>query len=106
MAGLNCGKPSPVSWPYIRDGFDLFLAVSDDACREAMRQYYYPEVNDSRIESGESGAATLAGLIQLCSDARLAEIKKSAGLGPDATVLLLNTEGATDPVNFRKIVTT
>jgi diaminopropionate ammonia-lyase len=40
MAGLNCGIPSPVAWPFIRDGMDLFLGISDRWAEAAMRLYH------------------------------------------------------------------
>jgi len=40
MAGLNCGTPSPVAWPLIKQGFDAFLTIPDTTCVEAMRRYY------------------------------------------------------------------
>ena len=31
MAGLNCGRPSSLGWPYLRDGLDAAVAVTDGA---------------------------------------------------------------------------
>ncbi len=52
---------------------------------------------DCGVVAGESGAAGLAGLIAVCAD----DSGAALGLGPDSTVLVVNTEGATDPVNYR-----
>lgn len=104
MAGLNCGTPSHLAWPILRDGIDLFLAISDDYARLAMRQYYYPYGDDPHIVSGESGAAGLGALIALMKDKALQEAKERLGLGPESRVLLFNTEGATDPENFARII--
>ena len=90
MAGLNAGTPSPVAWPVVRAGIDSFVAVSDDDAEEAMRA-----LADAGIVSGESGAAGLAGL--LAFGPRL-------GLRPDDHVLVVSTEGDTDPVAYRRIV--
>ena len=103
MAGLNCGTPSPVAWPLIRDGFDAFLSISDDLAIEAMRTYYRPRGRDPRIIAGESGAATLAGLLALCGEGMI-EARQRLRLDSQSTVLLINTEGDTDPVRFREIV--
>jgi len=59
---------------------------------------------DSRLVAGESGAAGLAGLLALCREPALAEARLELGLGADTTVLLINTEGATDPASYRRIV--
>lgn len=88
MAGLNCGTPSPVAWPLVSAGFDWFVAVEDDRARDAMRA-----LAADGVVAGETGAAALAGLVE----AR--EV-----VDPAATVLLLCTEGATDPVAYREIV--
>ncbi|HNU07152.1 MAG TPA: hypothetical protein PKO33_05245, partial [Pyrinomonadaceae bacterium] len=58
----------------------------------------------SEVTSGESGASGLAGLLALCEDESLAEAKRLVGVGSDARILLISTEGDTDPENYRKIV--
>jgi diaminopropionate ammonia-lyase len=90
MAGLNCGSPSLIAWPTLVQGIDWFAAVEDDAAREAMRL-----LAEDGIVSGESGAAGLAGL--LVFGAQL-------GLDGDQTLVVISTEGATDPVGYAEIV--
>ncbi len=103
MAGLNCGTPSPVAWPLIKQGFDAFMTVSDEQCIEAMLTYYYPRGDDPRLISGESGAAGLAALLSLCKKNILMDIRKKLGIDTSSTILLLNTEGDTDPESFAKL---
>lgn len=104
MAGLNCGTPSHLAWPILREGIDLFLAIPDRYIPEAMRQYYYPYGDDPHIISGESGAAGLGALIALMKDTSLREAKEKLGLDSNSRILLFNTEGATDPHNFARII--
>ena len=104
MAGLNCGTPSLVAWPIIRQGMDVFMSISDSYSEEAVRTFYYSEKTDPRIVSGESGAAGLAGLLALCGCDSFAPAREALGLNSNSRILLLNTEGATDPENFEKIV--
>jgi diaminopropionate ammonia-lyase len=99
MAGLNCGLPSLLAWPVIRDGMDLFLAVEDRWAEEAMRACWR-----EGITAGESGAAALAGLLALMRAPELAEARAAAGYGPDTRVLVVNTEAATDPENHARVV--
>jgi len=99
MAGLNCGIPSLCAWPILRDCSDLFLGITDDYAEKAMKMYFQEE-----IISGESGASTLAGLIALLEDENLKEAKDRIGINRNSKILLINTEGDTDPVNFRKII--
>ncbi|HEU4807264.1 MAG TPA: hypothetical protein VFT01_03310, partial [Homoserinimonas sp.] len=57
------------------------------------------------IVAGESGAASLGGLIAVADSGDELERAK-AGLTADAVVLLINTEWATDPANYQKVVGT
>ena len=99
MAGLNCGTPSLLAWPAIRAATEFFLAVDDSYAEDAMRR-----LAKAKVVSGESGAAGLAGLLALAQDPALAAERAALPLGPSSTVLLISTEGDTDPVNYRKIV--
>lgn len=104
MAGLNCGMPSLAAWPILRVGIDVFLAVDDGFAEEAMRRLASGAGGDPRVVAGESGAAGLAGLLALLSDNEIAEARSALDVGPDSRVLLVNTEGATDPEGYRRIV--
>ncbi|GLY47122.1 diaminopropionate ammonia-lyase [Lentzea sp. NBRC 102530] len=77
MAGLNCGTPSTTSWPYLSNGLDGAVAISDEQCAEAMRDLHALDVH-----SGPCGAASLAGLRTARAD-----------LGELGTVVLISTEG-------------
>ena len=81
MAGLNCGRPSPVAWPLLSRGIEAFIAVADDRADEAVAL-----LAADGITAGESGAAGLAGLLAFRAD---------LALSADATVLVVNTEGDT-----------
>jgi len=104
MAGLNCGIPSELAWPYIKDSMDLFLAVSDSYAEKAMQQYYYTSGKDQRIISGESGASGLAGLIALMQSKSLESAKNKIGISNKSNILIINTEGDTDPINFKAVI--
>jgi len=101
MAGLNCGTPSPVAWPYLQGGLDAVVAVADERARQAMR-----DLGAAGIVAGETGAAALAGLAALAGAGAGADAatREALGLSPEAGVLLLCTEGATDPDAYRRIV--
>jgi len=98
MAGLNCGTPSSAAWPLMRDGMDAFVAVEDDQAREAMRL-----LAEAGIVAGESGAAGLAGLIELLEGSNAVEARSRLQITAAARVLLLVTEGATDPANWERV---
>ncbi len=104
MAGLNCGVPSLISWPVLRNFADCFMVIDDDDARLAMRSLYYPAGNDPRVISGESGAAGMGGLMKLMRESGGSVVKKKLGIDKGLKVLLINTEGDTDRRSFRKIV--
>jgi diaminopropionate ammonia-lyase len=98
MAGLNCGEPSPVAWPFVSSGFDWFVAGDDEMADRGMRL-----LATAGIVSGESGAATVGALSALLSAAASAQAAGPA-IGPDTVVLALSTEGATDPPHYAQVV--
>ena len=104
MAGLNCGTPSPLAFEIIKSSFALFLAIRDQWAERAMRQFYRPGIGDRKIESGESGAAGLAGCMALVESRALKGIAPKIGLNRDSSVLIINTEGITDRAGFDRIL--
>ncbi|WP_367048596.1 diaminopropionate ammonia-lyase [Streptomyces sp. Je 1-332] len=88
MAGLNCGTPSSIAWPFLRDGLDAAVAVDDAASTRAA-----VDLAGAGISSGPCGAATLAGLRAALTGAGAEERRRSLGLGPASVVVLLSTEG-------------
>jgi diaminopropionate ammonia-lyase len=95
MAGLNCATPSHTAWPTLRDGLLGCVVISDEESRAAMR-----DLAGMGVVAGDCGAAPLAGLRALVRDPACGELARSAGLGPDSRVLLVSTEGITDPVGY------
>ena len=94
MAGLNCGTPSSLAWPYLLHGLDAAVAVTDDQDVRAAQ-----DLAALGVDAGPCGAAGLAAvrvaLLGADADARRGHL----GLTPDSTVLLLVTEGsAANPV--------
>jgi diaminopropionate ammonia-lyase len=96
MTGLNCGEVSVVAWPILRATVDATITVDDEATREAMRIFAR-----CGIEAGESGAASLAGAMLVSADQGF---WAGLGLSRQSTMLLLNTEGASDPASYHRIV--
>jgi diaminopropionate ammonia-lyase len=96
MAGLRCQSVSAAAWPLLRARITAALTVGEVDAASAMR------VLASRgIVAGESGAAGLAG-----ATVALRSADTCARLGIDRTsvIAVVNTEGATDPVNYARIV--
>ncbi len=104
MAGLACGEPSPVAWEILRETADAFVTAPDYLAAKGMRIYATPLAGDPFIVSGESGAVTLGTVISLLQENGLEELREFLRIGPSSELLFLNTEGNTDPVQFRKII--
>lgn len=101
MSMLECYEPSLVAWQVVARLADAFITVDDKEAIRAMQALAQPVPGDTAIVAGESGAAGLAGLLS----ALAAPAEKAAlGLDEDSTVLLFNTEGATDLASYRLFV--
>ncbi|WP_199565190.1 pyridoxal-phosphate dependent enzyme [Spongiactinospora rosea] len=83
MAGLNCGTPSALAWPYLRGGLDAAITVTDAAAAVAAGK-----LAALGVSSGPCGAAALAG-----ARAALTEHRDALPVGPDSTLVLISTEG-------------
>jgi len=101
MAMLECYEPSLVAWRVLQRCADAFMTVDEQDAVDAMRVLANPKGGDRPIVAGESGGAGLAGLTRVCRDASLREM---LDLGPSSRVLLINTEGATDPLRYGSLV--
>lgn len=101
MAGLSCGEPSGMAWEVLSEEADDFLTMPESLVAPAVRLLARPLPGDEAIEAGESAIAGLAALIAARQDADL-----SAKLGLDETsrVLLIGSEGVTDPAIFAQIM--
>ena len=104
MAGLACGVPCSLAWDALSRYADAFASIPDPVAAEGMRRLAAPVGGDPRIVSGESGAAAFGFALELLRNDALANERASLGLGPDARLLFLSTEGATDRESYRRIV--
>lgn len=95
MAGLACGEPSLLAWQELDRATTAFMAIPDEAAVDAMRV-----LARHRVESGESGAAGLAGLLLAAADPAACA---SLGLNGESRVLAFSTEGATDAALYAKL---
>ncbi len=101
MAGLACGETSPIAWRFLVQSADFFLTIKDDDAVLAMRDLAKGTDKDIPVVSGQSGAAGLAGLTVLSKDKAAAN---KVGLDRNARVLVINTEGATAPAVYGRLV--
>lgn len=101
MAGLACGEVSPLAWEIVDDAAAVYAAVDDRFAIEAMRVLARPSAGDPPIVAGETGASGLALLLAARGHD---EIWRSLDLDETSRVLLIGSEGATDPEIYRQIV--
>ncbi|MFU8875077.1 diaminopropionate ammonia-lyase [Micromonospora sp. SL4-19] len=88
MAGLNCGTPSSIAWPFLHSGLDAAVAIPDaDSARAAV------DLAALGVDAGPCGAAALAGLRAVLTGRDAGRRRTALGLDPTSVVVLLSTEG-------------
>jgi diaminopropionate ammonia-lyase len=94
MSGLNCGTPSRLAWPYLRDGLDAAVAVANSEAAVAAR-----DLAGYGIPAGPCGGAALAGVRAALTGEGAQERRAALALDSGGMVVLLSTEGsAANPV--------
>jgi diaminopropionate ammonia-lyase len=101
MAGLACGEVSELAWEILHGGANAAVAVDDAYALEAMRVLAQPAAGDPPIVAGETGGTGLAALLAARD---WPEIRSTLALDADSRVLLLGSEGDTDPQIYRQVV--
>lgn len=104
MAGLACGEPCTIGWNVLRDHADNFVSAPDYVAAKGMRVLGNPLPGDTRIISGESGAATLDFVTEVLQNPALNELRDQLKLDEHSRILCFSTEGDTDRENYRNIV--
>lgn len=101
MAGLSCGEPSGMAWEILSEEVSDFLTIPESLVAPSVRLLARPLPGDTAIEAGESAIAGLAALIAAREDA---DLSRKLGLTAEARVLLIGSEGVTDPAIFAQIM--
>lgn len=101
MAMLECYEPSMVAWRILQETATAFMTISDEDALYAMAAMAREGTSDPVVEGGESGAASLGGLLVALAHP---EAKQSLGLNKDSVALVINTEGATDPELYAQLL--
>ncbi|MDR0576589.1 MAG: diaminopropionate ammonia-lyase [Candidatus Accumulibacter sp.] len=104
MAGLACGEANPIAWELLRDYASAFASCTDSVALLGMRLLGRPLPGDPPIVSGESGAVTAGLLALLMRSPDMAQTRSQLALDENSRVLLISTEGDTDPRRYREIV--
>lgn len=104
MAGLACGEPNTIGFEILKNYSEAFVSAPDWVSAKGMRILSSPVRGDERVISGESGAVTTGLLATIMEDKNLKDLKEALKLDENSKVLLLSTEGDTDPDKYKSIV--
>ena len=104
MAGLNCGEACTVTWPILDKLASYYFAFPDEVAERGMRMLAAPTGKDQKIISGESGAAPMGLVSLLLEKNEFKAYREELGIDQDAVILVISTEGATDPEGYRRVV--
>lgn len=98
MAGLRNREVSPLAFEAVRSIVSAFVAIDDRWSADAMRA-----LKSAGIAAGASGAAALGGLLALCGDDSMRDVRRSLGLDAAARVSVIVSEGVTDPSHWESV---
>ena len=90
-----------MAWDVLRRYADDFLTIPDSLVAPTMRLLAEAPYGDPPIVAGESAVAGLAALIAARKQSTMSE---KLNLSTDSRVLVIGTEGATDPQIYESIV--
>ena len=101
MAGLACGEVSELAWEILKGGTNVSVALDDAYALQAMRMLAQPQGTDPAIVAGETGGVGLAALLAARDHA---DIRRTLAIHPASRILLLGSEGDTDPIIYKQVV--
>ena len=104
MAGLACGEGNTIGWDILKNHVTVFASCPDWMSAKATRIYANPLENDPHIISGESGSVPLGLAYTALHDENAKDLKAALKLDENSNILVISTEGDTDPVRYREIV--
>ncbi len=101
MDGLVVESASSQAWEILKGGAFAFLTIPDEAAVDAIRQAATGVGGDPPVVIGETGIAGWAGfLAATCNE----NLHQQLGLDCNSRVVIIATEGATDPEVYRNLV--
>ena len=90
MDGLSVRELSVDAWTVLKGGAFAFMTIGDDNALAMLKQL----AQDERLAIGETGIAALAAFTGATKDP---DLRRQLGLNEDSRVVLVSTEGVTDP---------
>ena len=104
MAGLACGEPNRIGWEILNDFPCAYVCCDDYVAANGMRILASPVKGDRAVKAGESGSVGIGLMDLIANHAAFANVRQALDIGPASRLLIFNTEGITDPVNYRDIL--
>jgi diaminopropionate ammonia-lyase len=101
MAGLSCGEPSALAWDVLAYEAGDYLSIPESLVAPTMKLLAKPDNGDPAIVAGESAVCGMAALIAAC---RQPALGTALQLTDDSRVLVIGSEGATDPEIYAQLV--
>lgn len=104
MAGLASGEPNTLAFDILSKYGDLFISASDEVAKKGMRLLYNPKGDDDKVISGESGAVGMGVLDEILTSKDYENIKDILEIDEESIMLIVSTEGDTDPDMYKAII--
>lgn len=101
MAGLAAGEISLLAWRILQRSVDYVMTIPDSAAEATMRLLADGVEGSPHIVAGESAVAGLTAALLALQDN---EARAALALGTGTHLLVIGTEGATDPDSYLRIV--
>jgi len=101
MAGLACGEVSLIAFNTLLNDIDDVLVIPDETAISTMQFLAKGTAGDPPFVSGESGVTGLAGFILAKANT---ELSTQLELDANSRILVISTEGATDPTVYESLV--
>jgi diaminopropionate ammonia-lyase len=94
MAGLSCGEVSLLAWEVLGGAADDFMTIGEDVVAPTMKLLGDAPFGDTPVIAGESA---VAGLGAVLAGGLSSDLSKDLGLDSQSRIIVIGTEGATDP---------
>ena len=101
MAGLSCGEVSQIAWEILKPTLTHCMSITDDGIAKIMQIFANGGFGETLVEAGECSASGLAALFVAKNNPHIWDQLK---FSEHSNILLIGTEGATDPVLYKKLI--
>ena len=96
---LAVGEASPAAWPVLQRRVDAFMAIDDEPALRTVERLNAPEAGREALNIGLTGAASLAGAMEL---ARRQHVAAMLGMNESSRVLAFGTEAGRPTVDVAR----